>query len=198
VLHRGICHATGLGMLAPYIVRRGPMAASTICWSVIASADWAREAGTTVVFDANRPRPRLDELLPRVNVLITNATFPAAYTGEKDPDKATRRFMRMGIELVVATLGEQGCMVYTSEATWRVPGFAVAVVVATRLSSKRMVTISTLFFMSTSPYLIGHPEGALRQAQGKLCDRRMGKAGLCQILRSAQDDNNIAWATKCE
>ncbi len=96
--------------------------------AAITAAQWAREAGRTVIFDANRPRPRLDELLPRVDVLITNAGFPAAYTGEADLGKAARCLTSMGIRLVVTTLGEQGCVVYTSEAAWQVPGFAVPVV----------------------------------------------------------------------
>jgi sulfofructose kinase len=96
--------------------------------AAISAARWAREAGATVVFDANRTRPRLDELLPWVDVLITNASFPSAYTGEQDLDKAARHFMCMGIKLVVTTLSEEGCVVYASEATWHAPGFAVPVV----------------------------------------------------------------------
>ena len=96
--------------------------------AAITAAQWAREAGGTVVFDANRPRPRLDELLPRVDVLITNASFPHAYTGEQDLGKAARRFMSMGIKLVVTTLSEQGCVVFTSEGARQVRGFVVPVV----------------------------------------------------------------------
>jgi sugar/nucleoside kinase (ribokinase family) len=92
-----------------------------------------------VVLDANRPRPRLNELLPWVDVLITNSHFPVAYTGEPVLERAARKLLSSattsrhrsggtGARLVVCTLGERGCLYVTAERQSHVPGFEVPVV----------------------------------------------------------------------
>jgi sugar/nucleoside kinase (ribokinase family) len=97
--------------------------------AAITAAQWMREAGATVVLDANRPRPHLDELLPWVDILITNADFPTAYTGEPTLEQATRQLLaKSGAKLVVSTLGERGCLWITAEGRSYVPGFEVPVV----------------------------------------------------------------------
>ena len=97
--------------------------------AAITAAQWVQEAGGTVVLDANRPRPRLDELLPRVDILITNDHFPAAYTGEPVLERAARQLLvDTGAALVVSTLGERGCYYVTPAQESHVPGFAVPVV----------------------------------------------------------------------
>ncbi len=96
--------------------------------AAIVAACWAREAGVCVSLDANRPRPRLDELLPLVDVLVTSATFPAAYTGRDDLAQAMRALQALGPETVVVTLGAQGCAYLEDEQIVRVPGLAVEVV----------------------------------------------------------------------
>jgi len=96
--------------------------------AAITAAQWMREAGGTVVLDANKPRPRLDELLPWVDVLITNASFPPAHTGQQDIAGAAQKLAHTGARLVVTTLGEQGCLCFTAESSLHVPGFAVNVV----------------------------------------------------------------------
>ncbi|MGC8786467.1 MAG: carbohydrate kinase family protein [Anaerolineae bacterium] len=96
--------------------------------AAIRAARFMHEAGGTVVLDANRPRPRLDELLPWVDVLITNAYFPGAYTGQQDLDHAADLLLQTGARLVVTTLGESGCKYFTAEGRWHIPGFSVPVV----------------------------------------------------------------------
>ena len=96
--------------------------------AAITAARWMRKAGGTVVLDANRPRPRLDELLPWVDVLITNASFPLAYAGQQDIRDAAREWIRAGAKLVVTTLGENGCLCFCDDESLHVPGFAVRVV----------------------------------------------------------------------
>jgi sulfofructose kinase len=96
--------------------------------AAIQAAQWMRDAGRTVVLDANRPRARLNDLLCRVDVLITNAWFPKAYTGQADPSVAAKQLMSGGIRFVVTTLGEKGSSVFTPDRSWHVPGFAVPVV----------------------------------------------------------------------
>ena len=96
--------------------------------AAVRAAQWMRAVGGTVVLDANRARPRLDDLLHHVDVLITNAWFPKAYTGEADPSVAAAHLLSGGVRLVVTTLGEKGCAVFTPARSWHVPGFAVQVV----------------------------------------------------------------------
>ena len=94
----------------------------------ITAARWAREAGVRVSFDANRPRPCLDELLPLVDVLVTSTSFPAAYTGHDDLAQAMRALRALGPETIVTTLGPQGCAYLKDDRPVRMPGFVVEVV----------------------------------------------------------------------
>jgi sulfofructose kinase len=96
--------------------------------AAITAARCTRRAGGTVVLDANRLRAGLDELLPLVDVLITNASFPHAYTGQRDFDDAARELARTGAKLVVTTLAEKGCQCFSDEECLYVPGFVVKAV----------------------------------------------------------------------
>jgi sulfofructose kinase len=97
--------------------------------AAIQAARWAREAGTKVCFDGNHPRPGLEELLPLVDWLVVAEPFPAAYTGLREPSEAAEALLDLGPELLVVTLGEQGCLVCCrgpdGEESFRVPGFPV-------------------------------------------------------------------------
>jgi sugar/nucleoside kinase (ribokinase family) len=96
--------------------------------AAITAAGWAREAGVRVSFDANRPRPRLDELLPLVDVLITSTSFPAAYTGHSDLAQAMQALRALGPQTIVVTLGPEGCAYLDGNQLVHAPGFAVDVV----------------------------------------------------------------------
>ena len=96
--------------------------------AAIRAARWAQDAGLRVCLDANRPRHRLDELLPLVDVLITSTSFPAAYTGHDDLPRAMRALRALGPETVVVTLGSEGCAYLKNDQPVHVPGFAVKVV----------------------------------------------------------------------
>lgn len=93
-----------------------------------AAIDAARimhEAGGMVVLDANRRRAGLEELLPWVDVLITNSSFPAAHTGEDDLHTAMGSLLKGKMRLVVTTLGAQGCLYRDREQMAHIPGFQV-------------------------------------------------------------------------
>lgn len=92
------------------------------------AARWAREAGVKVCFDGNHPRPGLETLLPLVDWLVVAEPFPAAHTGLDDPAQAARALLNLGPELLVVTLGERGCAVWTGEEHFQVPGFRVGAV----------------------------------------------------------------------
>jgi ribokinase len=96
--------------------------------AAITAAQWMHQAGGTVVLDANKPRPRLEELLPWVDVLITNSTFPGMYTGQAELNRAAEQFLVNGIKVVVTTLGEEGCAWFTRDRSGHAAGFRVKVV----------------------------------------------------------------------
>ncbi|MFZ5918845.1 MAG: carbohydrate kinase family protein [Chloroflexota bacterium] len=96
--------------------------------AAITAARWAQDSSVRVSFDANRPRPRLDELLPLVDVLVTSTSFPTACTGHDDLEKALQTLHTQGPETVVVTLGPQGCAYLDGNRLAHVPGYRVDVV----------------------------------------------------------------------
>ncbi len=91
------------------------------------AARWMRQAGGEVVYDANRPKEGLPELLPHISVLISNASFPTAYTGLASVEQAAQRLLDLGPRLVVVTLSEQGCLCFSRQENLAVVGFEVPV-----------------------------------------------------------------------
>jgi ribokinase len=96
--------------------------------AAIDAARWMRDAGGTVVLDANRPRPGLEHLLPWVDVLITNSHFPVAYCANSDLEQAMGELLGGNTSLVVTTVGAEGCLCRTRQNSWKVPGLAVEAV----------------------------------------------------------------------
>jgi sulfofructose kinase len=96
--------------------------------AAIQAARWAKEAGRNVCFDANHPRPGLEELLPMVDWLVVAEPFPAAYTGLSNVEDAARQLLSIGAEVVVVTQGELGCQVWAADERFRAPGFPVQAV----------------------------------------------------------------------
>jgi sulfofructose kinase len=96
--------------------------------AAIEAALWARESGVKVCFDGNHPRRGLDELLPLVDWLVVAETFPAAYTGLSDPERAAHALLDTGAEVVVVTRGEKGCQVWTPETRFSVAAIKVQAV----------------------------------------------------------------------
>lgn len=92
------------------------------------AARWMHEAGGMVVLDAYRLRAGMDELIPLVDVLIANESFPTAYTGCPDLESAAQSLLARGPSVVVATLSERGCVCFTAGSRLDVPGFQVPVV----------------------------------------------------------------------
>jgi sulfofructose kinase len=96
--------------------------------AAVQAARWARQAGVKVCFDGNHPRPGLEALLPLVDWLVVAEPFPAAQTGIEGPAQAARALLDLGPELLVVTLGERGCAVWTRQEHFQVPGFPVEAV----------------------------------------------------------------------
>jgi sulfofructose kinase len=93
--------------------------------AAIQAARWAREAGAKVCFDGNHPRPGLEDLLPLVDWLVVAESFPSAYTGEANPNRAARALLSLGPELLIVTHGERGCETWVGEEHLETLGFEV-------------------------------------------------------------------------
>jgi sugar/nucleoside kinase (ribokinase family) len=80
--------------------------------AAIRLADAARLAGVPVLVEGERPRPGLDALLARADVVCTSAHFPRAWTGEATLGSAlaalARRLPRA--RALVTTLGARGAV----------------------------------------------------------------------------------------
>jgi sugar/nucleoside kinase (ribokinase family) len=79
----------------------------------------ARAAGVKTVLDVGIPRPgdylpRLQELLPHVDVFLPNDDEAELILGESDPRRQALRFKEMGAGTVVITRGEQGSILVTA------------------------------------------------------------------------------------
>jgi sulfofructose kinase len=92
------------------------------------AADIAREAGVPVCLDAYRVDDRTAEWVARADILIATESFPRRYTGENDLERASRKLLAQGPDIVVVTLSERGCLVVTREESFHVAGFPVQVV----------------------------------------------------------------------
>ena len=88
----------------------------------------AKKAGVKVSLDAGNVYPGMEKLVEATDILITSANFPVDFLGEADPQKAGRKLLRGGAELVVITQGEQGCLVFSDGDTFHQPAFPVDVV----------------------------------------------------------------------
>jgi sugar/nucleoside kinase (ribokinase family) len=95
--------------------------------AALQAAQWAKDAGVTVSFDANHPRPGLDELLPLVDWLVAAEAFPTAQTGIPDLEEASRQLLSLGPQLVVLTCGPRGSYGWTEQSHAYAPGCRVPV-----------------------------------------------------------------------
>jgi sulfofructose kinase len=102
----------------------------------IQAAEWMREAGKTVVFDASTARdgkiPDVRRTVtPYVDVLISGAGFGQAFAGADDIYDAGKAVLEAGPRVFVQTEGDRGCHVITKDEQFHVPAFDVKVVDST-------------------------------------------------------------------
>jgi sugar/nucleoside kinase (ribokinase family) len=91
----------------------------------------ARKAGAKTVLDVVTPGPadylpRLERLLPHVDVFLPNEMEGQLITGESDPIKQAETFHRLGAGTAIVTLGSGGAIVVGNglrlkSATYQVP-----------------------------------------------------------------------------
>ncbi len=94
--------------------------------TVLAFAERARAAGTTVVLNAAPARALPARLLAAVDVLVVNEGELAMLTG--DGESPAERMRRLPVARVVATLGEAGCVARDGDLFHLQPAFAVEAV----------------------------------------------------------------------
>ncbi len=100
--------------------------------AAIRAATLARAAGIPTVVDVEKIRPRIEDLLVQIDVIITARAFPEAYTGASGLGAALAELAeRFHPALVCTTLGREGSLCRISGQELRTPGFEVPVVDST-------------------------------------------------------------------
>lgn len=92
-------------------------------------AAWHR-SGVRLVIDADVDKlsPADKALLPYVHTLFMNEVGFAAQRDGRSEEETVRHFLDLGVELLVVTLAERGCVVYSREGALRIPGVPAEVV----------------------------------------------------------------------
>lgn len=90
----------------------------------------ARQAGAKVVLDVVTPGPgdylpRLERLLPHVDVFLPNDHEAALILGEPDPHRQAERFHSLGVGTAIVTLGNGGAVLVSGQERLQAPAFAV-------------------------------------------------------------------------
>jgi sugar/nucleoside kinase (ribokinase family) len=95
----------------------------------IVAARMARRAGIPVIVDAERPGPRVEELLREIDVIIVARSFLDSISPGASPGHALERIAR-GYQpaLAVATLGREGSLARFEGREIRTPAIDVSVV----------------------------------------------------------------------
>ncbi len=90
----------------------------------IAAAQYARQKGVHVVYDAGSPRERMNDLMAVTDTLIASERF-AAEMGSGALAESLKRLSAMGPETVVITIGEDGSVGMEHDETYIVPPLEV-------------------------------------------------------------------------
>lgn len=92
--------------------------------------DYCRKNGAKLVFDLDVDyiKDGDEERFKRLDIAFFNEVGFDSYRGALDYRSAADRLLSYGLELVVVTLAEKGCVVYTKDEALSSPAFAVAVV----------------------------------------------------------------------
>ena len=99
--------------------------------AALRAIQWAREAGMTITMDGERIVPGIDNVWPRVDLLVCNPRFLASEAGTTDPEAGLRVLASKGPPRVAITLAENGAIGLVHGRIVRVPGFVVSPVIDT-------------------------------------------------------------------
>lgn len=96
--------------------------------ATLQALNWAQEEGIPTVIDLDKVEDGTEEMVRRVDYLISSARFPGRLTGIKDPERALQALGKMARGFVGMTLGSEGCLALTPEGPLHCPGFRVQAV----------------------------------------------------------------------
>lgn len=96
--------------------------------ATLQALEWAREEGIPTVMDLDKVEDGTEEMVQKVDFLISSSRFPSRLTGIQDPVKALEALGRMAKGMVGMTLGSDGCLVLTPQGPLHCPGFQVKAV----------------------------------------------------------------------
>ena len=90
------------------------------------AAEWARVAGIPVVADLDELYRGVEELLPKIDFLITSRDIPEQLTGNDDLKSSLPEvFERYRCRLTAATLGSDGVLAWDGDQFYYAPAFQV-------------------------------------------------------------------------
>jgi sugar/nucleoside kinase (ribokinase family) len=127
----------------------------------------ARKAGAQTVLDVVTPGPgdylpRLERLLPHVDVFLPNDHEAALITGETDPLRQAELFHRLGAKTAIVTCGDRGTILVRAQERLRASVFAVSFVDGTG---------------GGDAFAAGYIDGMLRGLDAEGCLRRASAVG---------------------
>jgi len=93
--------------------------------AAIRAAGWAQEQGIPVVIDLDKVVPRSEELISKVDFLITSSNFPPDFTGIADPIESLLALRKHCAGFLAVTLGAQGAMAVVGDECIRFPAFKI-------------------------------------------------------------------------
>jgi sulfofructose kinase len=99
--------------------------------AALRAIEWAREAGMTITMDGERIVPGIENVWPRVDLLVCNPRFLAAEARTADPETGLRVLASKGPPRVAITLAEKGALGFVDGRFVRAPGFVVSPTVDT-------------------------------------------------------------------
>jgi sulfofructose kinase len=90
------------------------------------AAGVAREAGIPVLLDADRPWPKPQALLSRVDFPVVPEHMAEEFSGTGKIEDGLQALLQYGARLAVATRGERGALALSCDTEWiESPGFAI-------------------------------------------------------------------------
>ncbi len=93
--------------------------------AAVRAIGWAREAGMRVTMDGERIVPGIEDVWPRVDLLVCNPRFVRGMTGHAALEDGLRELADRGPSRVAVTLAHEGVLGYTQGRRVRVPGFRI-------------------------------------------------------------------------
>jgi sugar/nucleoside kinase (ribokinase family) len=93
--------------------------------AAVRAIGWAREAGMRVTMDGERIVPGIEEVWPRVDLLVCNPRFIRGMTGHAAVEDGLREMADRGPSRVAVTLADAGVLGYTQGHWVRIPGFRI-------------------------------------------------------------------------